>query len=85
MIVIGSSTGGTEAIRDILQSMPESCPPILIVQHIPGSFSASFAQRLNSKSIIKVQEATTGLRLEPGNAYLSPGDFHLEVNKEMAI
>tara|TARA_R110001592_G_scaffold38315_2_gene126472 strand:- start:13259 stop:14293 length:1035 start_codon:yes stop_codon:yes gene_type:complete len=81
VIVIGSSTGGTEAISDILHSMPENCPPILLAQHIPAAFSASFAHRLNTRSIIKVHEATTGLRLEPGNAYLAPGDFHLEIKE----
>jgi two-component system chemotaxis response regulator CheB len=81
VIVIGSSTGGTEAIRDVLQSMPENCPPILLAQHIPAAFSASLAQRLDSKSKIKVQEASTGMRLELGHAYLAPGDFHLEIKE----
>ena len=81
VIVIGSSTGGTEAIREVLQTMPENCPPILLAQHIPAAFSASLAQRLDSKCKIKVQEATTGLRLEPGNAYLAPGDIHLEIKE----
>lgn len=81
VIVIGSSTGGTEAIRDVLQSMPENCPPILLAQHIPAAFSASLAQRLNSRCKINVHEAQTGMKLEPGNAYLAPGDYHLEIKE----
>lgn len=79
VIAIGSSTGGTDAIREVLQTMPENAPPILIAQHIPAAFSASLAQRLDSKCRIKVLEATNGLKLEPGHAYLAPGDFHLEL------
>lgn len=79
VIAIGSSTGGTEAIREVLQSMPENAPPILIAQHIPAAFSASLAQRLDTKCRIKVLEAGNGLLLESGHAYLAPGDFHLEL------
>ncbi len=81
VIVMGSSTGGTEAIRDVLQSIPDNAPPILLAQHIPAAFSASLALRLDSKSKVKVQEASTGMKLEPGHAYLAPGDFHLEVKE----
>jgi len=81
IIVIGSSTGGTEAIRDVLQSMPDNAPPILLAQHIPAAFSASLALRLDAKSKVKVQEATTGMKLESGHAYLAPGDFHLEIKE----
>lgn len=79
IICIGSSTGGTEALREVLQGMPTNCPPILIAQHIPASFSASLAQRLNGNSEITVREAKSGMPLESGNAYLAPGDFHLKV------
>ncbi|MFV1873230.1 MAG: protein-glutamate methylesterase/protein-glutamine glutaminase [Oleiphilus sp.] len=79
VIVIGSSTGGVEAIRQILQAMPENSPAILLAQHIPASFSASLAHRLDAKSTIKVQEAAEGMKIEPGHAYLANGDFHLEV------
>lgn len=81
IIVIGSSTGGTEAIRDVLQSMPDNAPPILLAQHIPAAFSASLALRLDAKSKVKVQEASTGMKLETGHAYLAPGDFHLEIKE----
>jgi two-component system chemotaxis response regulator CheB len=79
VICIGSSTGGTEALREVLQGMPVNCPPILMAQHIPASFSASLAQRLNSNCDITVKEAKSGMPLEAGHAYLAPGDFHLKV------
>ena len=79
VICIGSSTGGTEAIREVLFDMPTNCPPILIAQHIPAAFSASLAARLNKTSVITVREAKAGMPLEAGNAYLAPGDFHLKI------
>jgi len=79
VICIGSSTGGTEALREVLQSVPLNCPPILIAQHIPASFSTSLATRLDSHCDITVREAKSGMPLEAGNAYLAPGDFHLKV------
>lgn len=82
IIGIGSSTGGTEALKEVLQSMPENCPPIVLAQHIPAAFSASLAQRLDSKCKIKVQEAKHGMKLETGHAYLAPGDMHLEVRNK---
>ncbi len=79
VICIGSSTGGTEALREVLQGMPTNCPPILMAQHIPAVFSTSLAQRLDGKCDISVKEAKSGMPLEPGHAYLAPGDFHLKV------
>jgi len=79
LICIGSSTGGTEAIREVLFDMPTNCPPILIAQHIPAAFSASLAERLNRACAITVREAKAGMPLEAGNAYLAPGDFHLKI------
>jgi len=79
VICIGSSTGGTEAIREVLFEMPINCPPILMAQHIPAAFSASLAERLNKACAITVREAKAGMPLEPGNAYLAPGDFHLKI------
>jgi two-component system chemotaxis response regulator CheB len=79
VILIGSSTGGTEAIREVLFDMPLNCPPILMAQHIPAAFSASLAERLNRTCAITVKEAKAGMPLEPGNAYLAPGDFHLKI------
>ncbi len=77
LIIIGASTGGTEAIREFLQQMPSDCPGILIVQHMPEGFTRSFAQRLDSLCRISVKEAVDGERVLPGHAYLAPGHSHL--------
>ena len=77
LIIIGASTGGTEAIREFLQHMPSDCPGILIVQHMPEGFTRSFAQRLDSLCRITVREAVHGERVLPGHAYLAPGHSHL--------
>lgn len=79
IIAIGSSTGGTEAVRDVLVQMPPDSPGIVIAQHIPPVFSRSFAERLNQHSALVVHEAEDGQQIVPGHAYVAPGDFHLEV------
>ncbi|WP_391091442.1 chemotaxis-specific protein-glutamate methyltransferase CheB [Vibrio sp. NH-UV-68] len=80
LIAIGASTGGTEAVRKVLSSLPSGLPPIVITQHISAKFSASFAQRLNDYSDIEVKELTaTQAPLTHGCAYLAPGDKHLTV------
>lgn len=81
MIVIGASTGGTEAVKDILTQMPKSMPPILIVQHMPETFTKMFAKRLDNICAIDVKEAEDGDRLLPGHAYVAPGDFHMLMKK----
>jgi len=81
LIAIGASTGGTEAIKDVLVSLPAQVPGIVIVQHMPESFTASFARRLDSLSQVRVVEAKGGERIEPGHAYLAPGHSHLLVKK----
>ncbi|MFA7270021.1 MAG: chemotaxis response regulator protein-glutamate methylesterase [Sterolibacterium sp.] len=81
LIAIGASTGGTEAIKDVLASLPAEVPGIVIVQHMPESFTASFAKRLDSLSKVRVIEAQGGERIEPGHAYLAPGHSHLLVKK----
>lgn len=78
---IGASTGGTEAIKTVLQDMPAHSPPIVITQHIPETFSASFAKRLDSVSQMKVCEAEHNQLILPGCAYLAPGHSHLRVAK----
>ncbi len=80
-VFIGASTGGTEAIRDVLVGLPEDCPPILMVQHMPESFTPSFAKRLDSVSALTVKEAEDGERVRPGVAYLAPGHSHLSIRK----
>lgn len=78
---IGASTGGTEAIKDVLMALPENVPPIVITQHIPAAFSSSFAKRLDGVCKMKVQEASQNMPVKPGNAYLAPGDDHLRLAK----
>jgi len=79
LIIIGASTGGTEAIKDFLMQMPSDCPGILITQHMPPGFTKSFAARLDSLCKIGVKESEGGERILPGHAYLAPGDMHLQL------
>jgi len=77
LIIIGASTGGTEAIKEVLMQMPVNCPGILVTQHMPKTFTRSFAHRLDAVCKIHVQEAESGLRIFPGHAYIAPGHAHL--------
>ena len=77
LIIIGASTGGTEAIREFLMQMPSDCPGILIAQHMPEGFTTSFARRLDSLCRISVREAAGDERVLPGHAYIAPGHSHL--------
>jgi two-component system chemotaxis response regulator CheB len=77
LIIIGASTGGTEAIREFLMRMPSDCPGILIAQHMPEGFTTSFARRLDSLCKISVREAAGDERVLPGHAYIAPGHSHL--------
>lgn len=79
LIIIGASTGGTEAIKDFLIQMPSDCPGILITQHMPPGFTKSFAQRLDNLCKIDVKESEGGERILPGHAYLAPGHSHLQL------
>lgn len=84
LICIGASTGGTEAIKEILTRMPADSPGIVITQHMPPGFTASFAARLNSLCRITVQEAVDGGRILPGHAYIAPGGKQFRVDKSGA-
>ena len=84
IIAIGASTGGTEAIREVLEHMPADSPGIVITQHIPPKFSTSFAQRMNNISAMTVYEAADGMQIVPGHAYIAPGDQHLIVERSGA-
>jgi two-component system chemotaxis response regulator CheB len=84
LVLIGASTGGTEALKEVLVALPESAPGILIVQHMPQSFTSSFARRLDSLCRIHVKEAEHGDRIKPGTAYVAPGHSHLLVRKSGA-
>jgi two-component system chemotaxis response regulator CheB len=77
LLIIGASTGGTEALKSFLLKMPSDCPGILITQHMPAGFTKSFANRLDSLCQISVKEAQAGERVLPGHAYIAPGDKHL--------
>ena len=81
IIAIGASTGGTEAIREVLVRVPENSPGIVIVQHIPAVFSTAFANRLNDLCRISVREAVDGDRVMPGLALVAPGNFQMTVQK----
>jgi two-component system chemotaxis response regulator CheB len=81
IIAIGSSTGGVEALMEVLISLPENCPPITITQHMPPKYTESFARRLNGQCRITVKEATNGEKLQPGTAYIAPGGRHLGVDR----
>lgn len=80
-LAIGSSTGGPVALQTILTKLPASFPlPILIVQHMPGSFTEAFSERLNSLCSIDVLHAQSGMKLEAGKAYIAPGGMQTQVN-----
>ena len=81
IICIGSSTGGTEAIREVLVPLPADAPAIVITQHMPPGFTTSFANRLNSLCRIRVAEARDGERILPGHAYIAPGGRHLRIDR----
>lgn len=82
IILIGASTGGTEAIKAVLKKLPQQVPPIAVVQHIPPYFSKSFADRLNELCAMEVREARDGDRLKPGVCLVAPGDFHMLLHKD---
>jgi two-component system chemotaxis response regulator CheB len=84
LIIIGASTGGTEAIREVLAHLPPDTPGVLITQHMPAGFTKSFAQRLNGLCKITVKEAEHGERVLPGHAYIAPGDSHLLLSRSGA-
>jgi len=81
IIFVGASTGGTEAIKEYLLGIPADCPPILIVQHMPESFTASFARRLDSLCAPHVIEAQGNEKVEPGTVYIAPGHSHLLIRR----
>lgn len=84
LVAIGASTGGTEAIREVLAAMPTDVPGMVIAQHIPEAFSAPFARRMNACSAITVAEARDGEIIRRGHAYIAPGNCHLLVERKSA-
>lgn len=81
LIAIGASTGGVEAIRVVLSTMPTDCPPIVIAQHMPPGFTSRFAARLDEVTDLKVVEAEDRMPLDNGHAYVARGDHHLRVER----
>jgi len=79
LVAVGASTGGTEAIKKLLETLPSNSPAIVITQHIPKTFSYRFAQRLNENCQVTVHEASHGQKIKEGHVYIAPGDKHLEV------
>jgi two-component system chemotaxis response regulator CheB len=84
LIIIGASTGGTEAIKDVLTRLPADVPGILVTQHMPEAFTKSFADRLNTLCKISVKEAEHNERILPGHAYIAPGHSHLLLRRSGA-
>lgn len=84
LVAIGASTGGTEAIKEVLSRFPAQMPGIVMVQHMPESFTPSFAKRLDTLSALRVIEAQGGERIQPGHAYLAPGHSHMTVKRSGA-
>ncbi|MDG9666098.1 chemotaxis response regulator protein-glutamate methylesterase [Hahella sp. CR1] len=79
LIAVGASTGGLDAIRDLLDGLTMDLPGIVITQHIPGAFSRSFAERLDRRLPMKVEEAYDNAPITMGRVYIAPGEYHLEV------
>ena len=84
IIALGASTGGTEAIKEVLMRLPANAPGIVITQHIPAAFSKPFANRMNTVSEMTVFEAEDGQQILPGHVYIAPGDKHLMVERDGA-
>jgi two-component system, chemotaxis family, protein-glutamate methylesterase/glutaminase len=82
LLVIGTSTGGPNALAELLPAMPEDLPvPIVIVQHMPPLFTRLLAERLNKQAAIAVHEGEMGAKLEPGNAWIAPGNYHMTLER----
>jgi two-component system chemotaxis response regulator CheB len=84
VVAIGASTGGTQALQEVLMGMPNNAPPIVIVQHMPESFTRAFADRLNTLCEIEVREAKDGDSVRPGLALIAPGNHHMMLNRSGA-
>jgi two-component system chemotaxis response regulator CheB len=84
IIAIGSSTGGTEAIREVLMGLPADCPAIVIAQHIPEAFSLAFTKRMDGLAAMSVVEPVDGQQIKTGHVYIAPGGKHLLVERDGA-
>jgi two-component system chemotaxis response regulator CheB len=79
IVAIGASTGGVEALREVLCGLPADSPAVVVTQHMQAGFTTRFAERLNTLAQVTVQEAADGQRILPGHVYIAPGNWHLEV------
>jgi two-component system, chemotaxis family, protein-glutamate methylesterase/glutaminase len=84
IIAVGASTGGVEALQELLTAFPSDAPAIIVTQHMPAMFTASFASRLDHLCSVTVSQARDGERVLPGHAYIAPGGFHLELARNGA-
>jgi two-component system, chemotaxis family, protein-glutamate methylesterase/glutaminase len=80
IVAIGASTGGVQAVTEVLAALPPGCPPLLVAQHMPSAFTGAFARRLQDACRIEVKEAETGDQIIPGRALIAPGDRHLTLH-----
>lgn len=81
IIAIGASTGGTDALREVISMLPPNSPPVVIVQHMPQNFTKAFADRLNQMCQVQVKEATDGEYLATGKVLIAPGNQHMEIRR----
>lgn len=84
ILALGASTGGTEALKEVLTRLPRNAPGTVVVQHMPANFTAAFAQRLNSLCEMEVKEAKNGDSISPGVVLIAPGDYHMVVRRSGA-
>lgn len=84
ILAIGASTGGTEALKDVLMGLPRNAPGTIVVQHMPANFTGAFAERLNSLCAMEVREARNGDSITPGLVLIAPGDYHMVVRRSGA-
>ncbi len=85
LVAMGASTGGTEALREVLQNLPQDAPPVAVVQHMPAGFTAAFARRLDQLCAVRVKEAADGDELARGLVLIAPGDRHLLVERRGTV
>lgn len=81
IIAIGASTGGTEALKEVITRLPANSPPVVVVQHMPQNFTKAFADRLNQLSQVQVKEAEDGEYLATGKVLIAPGNQHMEIRR----
>lgn len=84
VVALGTSTGGTQALQTVLTALPEDCPGIVVVQHMPEKFTAAFAERLDRLCLCEVKEARDGDRVRPGRVLIAPGGLHMQLKRSGA-